>query len=90
MRLWETIGVAVRPMDGESLDTLDTLQVHEAAEGNTRSASREAEHLRPLFAVERLECAPPPYDDRVGARVAVVLRCGPPLVDVDVGRAGDE
>ena len=77
-------------MDGEPLDTLDTLQVNEAAQRDTRRSSREAEHLGAFFAVERLERPPEPNDHRVGTSVAVVLCCSSPLVNIDIRSTGDE
>ena len=90
MRLWETIGVAVRPMDGESLDTLDTLQLGEAAEGHSRGAGSEAQYLGPLFSVERLQSTPPPDDDWIRTRVAIVLGRSTPFVNIDIRSARDE
>ena len=90
MRLRETVGVSICLVYREALSPLDTLELDETPEGHARSSRGEAEDLRPLFAVERLERAPEPNNDGVRARVAVVLRRGPPLVDVDVGRARDE
>ena len=65
MRLRETVGVAVCLVYRETLSALDTLELDEAAERHPRSARREAEHLRPLLAVERLECTPEPDDDGI-------------------------
>ena len=90
MRLRKTVRVAIRFVDREPLGALHTLQLHETAQRHTRRSRRETEHFRPLFPRERLERTPEPYDNRVGARVAVVLRRRPPLIDVDVGGTRDE
>lgn len=90
VRLWETIGVAVRPMDGESLDTLDTLELGEAAEGYSRGTSSEAQYLGPLFSVERLQSTPPPDDDWIRTRVSVVLSRSTPFVNIDIRSTRDE
>ena len=65
VRLWETVGVAVCLVYREALSALDALELDEAAERHPRSARREAEHLRPLLAVEGLECAPEPNNNGV-------------------------
>lgn len=77
-------------MDREPLNTLYALQIDEPAKRDARRARREAEHLGTLISRERLECAPPPDDDWVRGRVAVVLRRSAPLVDVNVRCARDE
>lgn len=77
-------------MDGEPLDTLYTLQLREAVEGDARSASSEAQNLGPLFSVERLQRTPPPDDDWVGTGVAVVLGRSTPLVDINVRSARNQ
>lgn len=90
VRLWETIGIAIRPMDREPLDTLHALQFRKAAEGYSRGTGSEAQYLRPLFSIEGLQRTPPPDDDGIGTRVAVVLGRGTPLVNIDVRSAGDQ
>lgn len=65
VRLRETVGVAVCFVYRETLSALDALELDEATERYARSTRREAEHLRPLLAVERLECAPEPNDDGI-------------------------
>ena len=90
MRLRKTVRVAIRFVDREPLGALHTLQLHETAQRHTRRSRRETEHFRPLFPRERLERTPEPDDDRIRARVPVVLRRRPPLIDVNVGCAGDE
>ena len=87
MCLRQSVRVTIRPMNGESLDTLDTLQIHEASKGYTRRACGEAEDLRPLFTVERFECSPPPNDNGIRASVSVVLCSSTPFVYVDIGSA---
>ena len=90
MCLRKTVRLSVCPMDRESLDALNALQVHKAAEWHTRCASREAEHLGPLLSVERLQRSPPPHNHRVRARVAVVLGRSSPLIYVDIWSARDQ
>ena len=90
MRLRETVGVAICLVYREALGALNTLELDETAERHARGSRGEAEHLRALFTVERLERAPEPNNDGIRARVAVVLCRRPPLVDVDVGSARDE
>ena len=90
MRLRQAVHLSVGLVDREPLYTLDTLQVDEAAQRDTRRAGSEAENLRSLLAVEGLQRTPEPDNDGVGARVAVVFGRSAPLVNVDVGRAGDE
>ena len=90
MGLRQAVDFTIRLVDGEPLRALDTLQFDEATERHSGGTGREAEDLRALLAVERLERTPEPDDDGVGAGVTVVLCRGAPLVDVDVGRSGDE
>ena len=87
VRLRQAVNLSVRLVDGEPLDALDTLQLDEATERYSGRASREAEHLRALLAVERLQRTPEPDNDGVGARVAIVLCRSAPLVYVDIGRS---
>jgi len=77
-------------MNRESLNSLHPLEIDEPIEGYTRSAGRKAQHLGPLFTIERLEGPPPPNNDGVRACVSVVLRRGSPLVNVNIRRPRNE
>lgn len=77
-------------MDREPLHSLNALQVYEPFERHTRCTSCEAEHLRLLVTIERLERSPPPNDDRIRARIARVLCCRPPFIDVYVWGTRDK
>ena len=90
MRLRQAVNLAVGLVDREPLDTLDTLQVDEAAERHAGCARSEAEDLGSLLTVERLERSPPPDNDGVGAGVAVVLRRSAPFVYIDVRGSRDQ
>ena len=65
MRRRKAVRVAIRLVYREALSALHALQLDEAPERDAGRARREAEHLRPLLPVERLERAPEPNDDRV-------------------------
>jgi hypothetical protein len=69
---------------------LDPLKIDEAIEGYSRSTCREAQDLGSLLAVKRLQSSPPPHNDGVRTGVSIILSCGSPLVDVDIGCAGYE
>lgn len=77
-------------MNRKSLNPLHPLEINEAIEGHTRSASRKAQNLGPLFTIERLESSPPPYNDGIRACVSVVFRCSSPLINVNVRRPRNE
>ena len=89
MSLRQAIHFSIRPVNRESLNALNALQLAEAAERDTSCSSRETENFCPLVAVEGLECPPPPDDNRVGTGVSVIFGRPPPLVDIDIRRPGD-
>jgi hypothetical protein len=77
-------------MDRESLHTLDTLQIHEAAKRNSRGTGRKTEDLGSLVAIKRLEGSPPPYDNWIRAVVTIIFRCSSPFVHIDIRCARNE
>jgi hypothetical protein len=90
MCLWESIGIAISPVDGEPLHPLYALQVYKAPERHTRGTCSEAEYLRSLVAIEGLEGTPPPDNDRIGTAVTIVFSRSPPFINIDIGCARNE
>ena len=90
MRLRQAIRITIRAVDRKALGALDALEIAEAVQRYTRCARSEAEQLGTLVARERLERAPPPDNDWIGAGVAVVFSGGTPLINVNVRRARDQ
>ena len=90
MSLRQTVDLAICAVDREALHSLHALKIRKASQGYTRGPCCETEHLRALVTVERLECSPPPDDDRIRAGVTMVLCSTSPLVNVDVRRSRNQ
>ena len=87
MRLGQPGWVTVRAVDGEPLYSLHSLQVDKPSQWHTRGSCRETQNFGPLLSVERLQRSPPPDDNRVRARVSIVLGRSPPLIHINVRRS---
>ena len=77
-------------MDVEAREAVHAFELLEAVERHLARARDELQELRPLLLVEAADRAPEPLD--LGRRGLVVVVFGVvfPVVDVDVGEAGDE
>jgi len=90
MRLGQPRRVTIRAVDGKPLHSLHPLQVNEPSKWYTRGSCCETQNLGPLLPVERLQCSPPPNNDRVRACVSVVLGCSSPFVHINVRCSRDK
>ena len=90
MRARQPLLVAIIPMDVEPADTVHALELLEAVQRHLGRAGDELQQLGKLLLVEGADGAPEPLDLLGGSRVVVVLGVALPVVDVDVGQAGDE
>lgn len=76
-------------MDGESLNALNTLQIHESTKRHPRGTSSETEDLGSLLSIKGFQSSPPPDYHGVRACVATVLSSRAPFVHIDIRSAGD-
>lgn len=90
MRLWKSVGVTISLVDGESLHALYALQRIETIQRDPRCTRHKRKHLRALLAVEGFQSTPPPDNDVIRRRIAVVIRRCSPFVYIDVWSSGDE
>ena len=90
MRCWQSILVAIVPVNVESADAVHSLKFLEAVEWDFARAGDKLKQLRPLFFVKGSECAPEPLDLRRGWIVIVILRVALPVIYVNIWQTRDE
>ena len=77
-------------MDIEFRKPIHALQLTKAVEWDFACTSDKLQQLSTFFFVERTDCTPEPLNLRGGGLIVVIFGMIFPVINVDVGKAGDE
>ena len=77
-------------MDIESTEAIHAFQLLESVERDFAGSSDELQQFRTLFLVVRTDSSPEPLNLRGRGGIVVILGVALPIIDIDLGKTGDQ